>query len=53
MERMVMENILYLDHPWISVYTDVVDNETCDKFVKKYTELGMNPNAGLESREQT
>jgi|TARA_X000000950_G_scaffold249247_1_gene308965 prolyl 4-hydroxylase len=50
---MVMENILYLDHPWISVYTDVIDNETCDKFVNKYTELGMNPNAGLESREQT
>ena len=48
-----MENILYLDHPWISVYTNVVDNETCDKFVKKYTDIGMNPNAGLESREQT
>jgi len=48
-----MEKILYLDHPLISVYTDIVDNETCDKFVKKYTDIGMNPNAGLESREQT
>lgn len=48
-----MEHILYLDNPWISVYTDVLDDKTCDYFVNKYSEQGMNPNAGLESREQT
>lgn len=47
-----MEKIL-LDMPRISVFTDVLTNEEADFFVNKYSQLGMNPNAGLESREQT
>ena len=49
---MVMEKVL-LEMPRISVFTDVLTEEEADYFVKKYTEVGMNPDAGLESREQT
>jgi len=48
-----MDHILYLEYPWISVYTDVLTDKFCDNFISKYEELGMNPNAGIESREQT
>lgn len=48
-----MDHILYLEYPWISVYTDVLSEKFCDDFISKYKELGMNPNAGIESREQT
>lgn len=48
-----MDHILYLEHPWISVYTDVLTDKFCNDFILKYNKLGMNPNAGIESREQT
>lgn len=48
-----MDHILYLEYPWISVYTDVLTDKFCNDFILKYNKLGMNPNAGIESREQT
>lgn len=48
-----MNHILYLEYPWISVYTDVLTDKFCNDFILKYNKLGMNPNAGIESREQT
>lgn len=48
-----MQEIKYLETPRISVFKDVLTNEEADYFVEKYTKVGMNPNAGLESREQT
>ena len=47
-----MEKVLS-EMPRISVFTDVLTDEESDYYVKKYSELGMNPDAGLESREQT
>jgi len=47
-----MEKLL-LEIPRISVFADVITEEEAEFFVSKYSQLGMNPNAGLESREQT
>jgi prolyl 4-hydroxylase len=47
-----MKEINYLEMPLIKVYTDVLDDSTCKQYIDKYTNA-MNPNAGLESREQT
>jgi hypothetical protein len=47
-----MEKVL-LEYPRISVFTDVLTDEEAAYYVDKYTKVGMNPDAGLESREQT
>ena len=47
-----MEKVL-LEMPRISVFTDVLTDEEAAYYVDKYTKVGMNPDAGLESREQT
>lgn len=48
----MFEEIKYLEYPRISVFRNVLTAEECQKFINKY-ENAMNPNAGLESREQT
>ena len=47
-----MEKVL-LEMPRISVFTDVLTDEEAAYYVDKYTKVGMNPDAGVESREQT
>lgn len=47
-----MEKVL-LDMPRISVFENVLTEEEANYYVSKYSTLGMNPDAGLESREQT
>jgi len=42
-----------LNIPRISVFTDVLTDEESNYIRKKYSEMGMNPNAGVESREQS
>lgn len=46
------KEIKLLEFPRISVFEDVVPLEVCDAMIEKYINA-MNPNAGLESREQT
>jgi hypothetical protein len=48
----MFEEIKYLEYPRISVFRNVLTSEECRNIIKKY-ENAMNPNAGLESREQT
>ena len=48
----MFEEIKYLEYPRISVFRNVLTPDECDRIIKKY-ENTMNPNAGLESREQT
>ncbi len=48
----MFEEIKYLEYPRISVFKNVLTAEECQSMIKKY-ENAMNPNAGLESREQT
>ncbi len=48
----MFEEIKYLEYPRISVFRNVLSPDECQRFIKKY-ENAMNPNAGLESREQT
>jgi prolyl 4-hydroxylase len=47
-----MKEIVLLDFPRISVFENVIPFDVCDAMIVKYTDA-MNPNAGLESREQT
>lgn len=48
----MFEEIVYLEYPRISVFRNVLTPEECKYFIEKY-DNAMNPNAGLESREQT
>jgi hypothetical protein len=48
----MFEEIKYLEYPRISVFRNVLTPEQCRYFVEKY-DSAMNPNAGLESRQQT
>ena len=41
-----------LEFPRISVFDDVIPLNVCDHMIAKYKD-SMNPNAGIESREQT
>jgi len=47
-----MKERIILEFPRISVFDDVTPLEVCDAMIAKYTSA-MNPNAGIESREQT
>lgn len=42
-----------LDVPRISVFTNVLTDEESQYIIDKYTKIGMNPEAGKESREQS
>lgn len=48
----MFEEIKYLEYPRISVFKNVLTPAECKMIVDKY-DHAMNPNAGLESREQT
>ena len=47
-----MKEHVLLEFPRISVFEDVIPLDVCDAMIAKYKEA-MNPNAGIESREQT
>jgi prolyl 4-hydroxylase len=42
-----------LNMPRISVFTNVLSDEESDYIVDKYSKIGLNPVAGMESRQQT
>jgi len=48
----MFEEIKYLEYPRISVFRNVLTAKECRSVIEKY-DHAMNPNAGLESREQT
>lgn len=48
----MFEEIKYLEYPKISVFKNVLTPAECNAIIEKY-ERTMNPNAGIESREQT
>jgi prolyl 4-hydroxylase len=52
-EKDMIEETVLLDMPRISVFKNVITEEEADYYVNKYSKQGMNPDAGLESREQT
>ena len=47
-----MKERIILEFPRISVFDDVIPLEVCDAMIAKYAGA-MNPNAGIESRQQT
>jgi hypothetical protein len=47
-----MTEKIILEFPRISVFEDVIPLDVCDAMISKYNGA-MNPNAGIESREQT
>lgn len=42
-----------LDTPRISVFDNVLSDEICDAIVERHTRLGMNPNSGTQSRQES
>ena len=47
-----MNERVILDFPRISVFDNVIPLDVCNAMIAKY-KGAMNPNAGIESREQT
>ena len=49
----MFEEIVLLDYPRISLFKNVLTDEECQYIINKYTKIGMNPDAGKESNEQS
>lgn len=50
--KSVIENRL-LDFPRISVFDNVLSDKFCDEVIERHTRLGMNPNSGKQSRQES
>jgi prolyl 4-hydroxylase len=50
--KSVVEHRL-LDFPRISVFDNVLSEEFCDALVARHSALGMNPNSGVQSRQES
>jgi cold shock CspA family protein len=47
------EGKVYLDHPLIIVFEDVISPEICQEIINKHIKDSMNPNSGKQSRQES
>ena len=48
-----MKEVVHCEMPRIVTYEDVLTDEFCEDIIKRFTEAGMNPEAGYESAQQS
>ncbi len=48
-----MKLVVHCEMPRIVTYEEVLTDEFCEDIIKRFTEAGMNPNAGYESAQQS